>query len=198
MVEPAGHKFSELDKEIQQMLNTFAQVDIITHIDETLSSLDTALEDYNRLFTMPGTMHDFFKQFGTPDELSPYTEDPQYIDLKKEYNIHRESAKSSSLPQTEKDALAQKMLSLRKRMDIFERPAYDQLKGDYERIKDRLGDKDLSDAQVEDYEAQLKDIKYLMDKEVAKKHGGVWDKYFDHIAEQIDKADNVLGNKNKL
>lgn len=180
------------------MVNTFAQVDLVTHIDETISSLDTALEDYSRLFTMPGTMHDFFTQFGTPDELSPYTEDPAYIALKKEYNIHKQSAKNDLLSQKEKDTLAQTMLSLRKRMDIFERPKYDQLKGDYERIKDRLGDKNLSDDQVEQYEAQLKDIKYLMDKEVANKHGSVWEKYFDHIAEQIDQADETLGNKDKL
>jgi hypothetical protein len=82
-------RFSELSDQMKQMVNTFAQVDLVNNVSDAIESFDTEIENYGRVFDIPGNMASFFNQFGSPSTIE--------IDKNShEYKLHEAEYKRKS------------------------------------------------------------------------------------------------------
>jgi hypothetical protein len=79
-------RFGDLEKKMQSMVNSLAEIDLVTNIDNTLEKIDDGFTDYARVFDIPGNMGHFFKQFGSPAEVALDTNSPEYKTLREEEN----------------------------------------------------------------------------------------------------------------
>ena len=83
-------KYSDVNRQFQNMANSFVQTDLINHIDEIVDTVDEEIDEYAKVFDMPGNMASFFEKFGKPSELTKKYTDPEYTVLKKREHDLRE------------------------------------------------------------------------------------------------------------
>ncbi len=90
-----GKKFSELSQTIQSMTDKLVTTDVINNVEKKLNELDTSIENFAKVFNIPGTMEWFFKQFPMDQSVSKLTpaEKQEYDRLSLEEQSLREKAK---------------------------------------------------------------------------------------------------------
>jgi hypothetical protein len=195
-------RFSELSDQMKQMVNTFAQVDLVNNVSDAIESFDTEIEHYGRVFDIPGNMASFFDQFGSPSTMEIDKNSHEYKLHEAEYKrkrkelsdfvaLHRDALDSDAWVQAQKEALEQEVQELQ--LKINPHGAYLSLKQQKERIKDQLWDT-TDPIQKQNLTKQLADIDLQMTQAQQTTQVSTRDQYFDHIADQVDTSISVVGS----
>ena len=69
-----GKKFSQLNSTIQSLTDKLVTSDMITNVDDHINKVDTSIDQFVKVFDMPGSMKGFFSQFpvdAVVNNLSP-------------------------------------------------------------------------------------------------------------------------------
>ncbi len=98
-----NRKYSDLNRQFQNMANSFVQADLINNIDEIVDEVDEEIDEYAKIFDVPGNMAKFFEQFWTPSQLTNTYTDQNYIKLKRKEHELRELLAKSGLSQSDKE-----------------------------------------------------------------------------------------------
>lgn len=105
-------KYSDLNRQFQNMANSFVQTDLINSIDEIVDSVDAEIDEYAKIFDIPGNMSKFFEKFGKPSELTNTYTDPVYIALKRREHNLRELLGKAGISHSDKESYTAELVEV--------------------------------------------------------------------------------------
>jgi len=195
-------RFSELSDQMKQMVNTFAQVDLVNNVSDVIESVNTEIEHYGRVFDIPGNMASFFDQFGSPSAMEIDKNSHEYKLHEAEYKrknkelynfiaLQKDKLDSDAWLQSQRETLEQEVQELQ--LKINPHGAYLSFKQQKERIKDQLWDT-TDPVEKQKLIKQLADIDLQMTQAKQTTQVSTRDQYFDHIADQVDTSIEVVGS----
>lgn len=95
------------------MANSFVQADLMNNIDEIVETVDEEIDEYAKIFDVPGNMSKFFEQFGTPSQLMNTYTDPAYITLKRREHDLRELLAKAGISQSDKESYTTELVEVK-------------------------------------------------------------------------------------